>query len=173
MALEDFAISFVREITTVRKSTKKIKKALTGRKIPVDVREKYAKSIKAVKNDPDWKAKDALRREQKYRLAQFDDLCHTQKRRRVLEEQNFKCNVCQSDQMHNGKPLVFQLDHINGNRKDETRQNLQFLCPNCHSQTPTYGVRNISEDGKRRQALARRRGIKRPWKKNQSLREIE
>ena len=116
---------------------KKIKKALTGRKIPVDVREKYAKSIKAVKNDPDWKAKDALRREQKYRLAQFDDLCHTQKRRRVLEEQNFKCNVCQSDQMHNGKPLVFQLDHINGNRKDETRQNLQFLFPNCHSQTST------------------------------------
>lgn len=38
--------------------------------------------------------------------------------------------------------LVLQLDHKNGNRKDHRLQNLRFLCPNCHSQTPTYVARN-------------------------------
>lgn len=37
-----------------------------------------------------------------------------------------------------GEPLTFELDHINGIRFDHRRENLRFLCPNCHSQTPTY-----------------------------------
>lgn len=35
-------------------------------------------------------------------------------------------------------PLTFELDHINGLRFDHRRENLRFLCPNCHSQTPTH-----------------------------------
>jgi 5-methylcytosine-specific restriction endonuclease McrA len=34
------------------------------------------------------------------------------------------------------------LDHINGVRDDHRLENLRMLCPNCHSQTPTYGGRN-------------------------------
>ena len=41
-----------------------------------------------------------------------------------------------------GKPLVLQLDHINGVRDDHRLENLRFLCPNCHSQTDTYGGKN-------------------------------
>lgn len=41
-----------------------------------------------------------------------------------------------------GRPLVIQIDHINGDRSDHRLENLQMLCPNCHSQTPTYGARN-------------------------------
>lgn len=38
----------------------------------------------------------------------------------------------------NGKPLTFQLHHVNGDHKDHVRSNLQLLCPNCHSQTDNY-----------------------------------
>lgn len=39
--------------------------------------------------------------------------------------------------------LVLHLDHINGINTDNRLENLRLLCPNCHSQTPTYcrGVR--------------------------------
>jgi hypothetical protein len=41
-----------------------------------------------------------------------------------------------------GKPLSVQIDHINGNNKDNRLENLRMLCPNCHSQTDTFGARN-------------------------------
>ena len=40
------------------------------------------------------------------------------------------------------KPINMHLDHINGVRNDNRLENLRMLCPNCHSQTPTYGGRN-------------------------------
>jgi 5-methylcytosine-specific restriction endonuclease McrA len=41
-----------------------------------------------------------------------------------------------------GKPLAMHLDHINGVRDDHRLENLRMLCPNCHSQTDTYGAKN-------------------------------
>jgi 5-methylcytosine-specific restriction endonuclease McrA len=41
-----------------------------------------------------------------------------------------------------GDRLALHLDHVNGNREDNTLENLRVLCPNCHSQTPTYCGRN-------------------------------
>jgi HNH endonuclease len=46
-----------------------------------------------------------------------------------------------------GEPIVLHLDHINGIRNDNRLENLQFLCPNCHSQTPTYCGRNKNRTG--------------------------
>lgn len=36
------------------------------------------------------------------------------------------------------KPLALQLDHIDGNRANNTIENLRLICPNCDSQQPTY-----------------------------------
>ena len=38
----------------------------------------------------------------------------------------------------NKRPLMCHLEHVNGNRRDNSLENLKILCPNCHSQTPTY-----------------------------------
>lgn len=40
------------------------------------------------------------------------------------------------------KSISLQLDHINGDNSDNRIENLQILCPNCHSQTSTYCGRN-------------------------------
>lgn len=52
----------------------------------------------------------------------------------VLE---YKCQLCGMDPHWMGKPLSLELDHENGDRKDCRKENLRWLCPNCHSQTPT------------------------------------
>jgi hypothetical protein len=41
-----------------------------------------------------------------------------------------------------GKPISLQLDHINGENFDHRIENLRLLCPNCHSQTDTFGGKN-------------------------------
>jgi hypothetical protein len=38
----------------------------------------------------------------------------------------------------NGKQITLELDHVNGDNTDNRLENLKILCPNCHSQTPTF-----------------------------------
>ena len=48
-----------------------------------------------------------------------------------------KCSICGISEW-NGRELVLQLDHINGDNRDNRIENLRLLCPNCHSQTETF-----------------------------------
>jgi hypothetical protein len=41
-----------------------------------------------------------------------------------------------------GQPIPLELEHVNGNRLDNSSSNLILLCPNCHAMTPTYRGRN-------------------------------
>ena len=43
-----------------------------------------------------------------------------------------------------GRPLSMELHHINGDGRDNRLENLQLLCPNCHSQTENFGVKNVA-----------------------------
>ncbi len=62
--------------------------------------------------------------------------CKGSIRRRLLKQITMceKCNI--SD--WNGKELIFELHHIDGNKNNNVKNNLQILCPNCHSQTDTF-----------------------------------
>lgn len=53
-----------------------------------------------------------------------------------------QCQKCGCKGEWHGEPLTLQMDHVNGLRWDNRLENLQILCPNCHSQTPTYGSKN-------------------------------
>jgi hypothetical protein len=52
-----------------------------------------------------------------------------------------RCENCGLDEWR-GSPLKVTLHHVNGDPYDNRLENLQFLCPNCHSQTPNFGGRN-------------------------------
>lgn len=52
----------------------------------------------------------------------------------------YKCEKCGIDKW-NGEEISLQVHHINGNRCDNRIENLQLLCPNCHSQTDSFCVK--------------------------------
>jgi hypothetical protein len=41
-----------------------------------------------------------------------------------------------------GLPLVFVLDHVDGDASNNQCENLRLVCPNCDSQLPTFKARN-------------------------------
>lgn len=51
------------------------------------------------------------------------------------------CETCGVSEWR-GQPIELHLHHVNGRRLDNRLENLQLLCPNCHSQTPNYSGRN-------------------------------
>lgn len=60
----------------------------------------------------------------------------------LIEEKCEWCNIIS----WRGERIVLELDHINGNNKDNRRENIRLLCPNCHSQTSTFrGKRNTGK----------------------------
>jgi Zn finger protein HypA/HybF involved in hydrogenase expression len=73
--------------------------------------------------------------------ADFETLSFDRLRKRIKLEQNNKCNKCGIDSW-NGKPITLELEHKDGNHHNNERENLECLCPNCHSQTDTWRGKN-------------------------------
>lgn len=80
-------------------------------------------------NDPGWSGKTA-------QLKPFV-------RRYLHMTRGTACSECGWDKRHpvDGAVLT-EVDHIDGNAKNCTEENLRILCPNCHSMTPTFRRRN-------------------------------
>lgn len=69
---------------------------------------------------------------------------HSVLKNRLVKDFNWewKCFECKRKEWM-GKRIPIELEHINGNNKDNRIENLKFLCPNCHALTPTWRGRNI------------------------------
>ena len=63
-------------------------------------------------------------------------------RKYLKEVKGYVCAECGVTDTYNGKPITLQVDHIDGNSDNNLPSNLRLLCPNCHSQTPTWVSRN-------------------------------
>ena len=62
-------------------------------------------------------------------------------KKRIIKENliDYKCEKCENIGNWVGNKLSLHLDHKIGINDDNRIENLRFLCPNCHSQTFTYG----------------------------------
>lgn len=90
----------------------------------------------------------------RYTLEQLQDLIAKQETRRtgafytmklksLLKRKKLIQNKCQSCGIKpewQGKKLSLELDHIDGNWRNNSLENLRFLCPNCHYDTETHST---------------------------------
>ena len=59
--------------------------------------------------------------------------------KRLVREgiKEYRCEKCGITEWC-GNKISLELDHVDGNSKNHKLSNLRLLCPNCHSQTPTF-----------------------------------
>lgn len=121
-----------------------------GRKQTPETRKKISDKIKEMHrqgllhgNKFDPAIYQRVREEAEQRLMQtdFENLSFERKRIRIKKEQKNCCARCGRDTWFD-QPIILELDHKNGISDDDRRENLEMLCPNCHSLTPTWRGRN-------------------------------
>lgn len=83
------------------------------------------------------------------------ELTDSQVRKETIREyliklQSGKCIICNQPPFYNGKPLVFIVDHIDGNFGNNNPENIRAICPNCNSQTDTFSGKNVGINKEKR-----------------------
>lgn len=78
-------------------------------------------------------------------------------KRAVIRRDGYKCSVCSITEWNN-KKIDLELEHKDGNFKNNKSKNLCLLCPNCHSQTETYKAKNKGNGREYRRKLLKHCG---------------
>jgi len=68
----------------------------------------------------------------------FDELGLYKRRERLLKESNHSCTQCGFSKTRECGGSILEIDHIDGDHTNNSRENLRVLCPNCHALTPNF-----------------------------------
>jgi len=72
-------------------------------------------------------------------------------RRYLLQKYDGKCSRCGWDKKNPYiNKCILEVEHIDGNCLNNKEENLDLICPNCHSLTPTYRALNTGNGNRQR-----------------------
>jgi len=60
----------------------------------------------------------------------------------LIKRQMGVCEICKMPPVWNSKGIIFIVDHIDGNYENNSPDNIRAICPNCSSQTDTFGSKH-------------------------------
>lgn len=119
-----------------------------------EINEKVSKKLSGIKPNIIY-TEEMLKTINKKRIQTFNNkilqepyssLSEERMKKRIVLEQNGKCNKCGLSEWL-GEKIPLELEHIDGNHSNWERNNLEVLCPNCHAMTPTWRGRNQKNKG--------------------------
>lgn len=70
-------------------------------------------------------------------------------KRALIHRRGHRCEICNLTSWM-GQEIPLEVHHLNGDNKDNSPENLQLVCPNCHALTDFYRGKNINTHGHER-----------------------
>lgn len=120
---------------------KKVSVKLQGRKgnNGNGFRDGFDDRRKILSNEDRIKAKQNYKKyiERKIKSTPFESLSKKVIKRLLIEDRGHQCESCKNTHWLTNS-ITLELEHIDGNKKNNNKANLLLLCPNCHSYTPTW-----------------------------------
>lgn len=113
-----------------------------------DTFRKYAKELNVFKKNPGGKGM-IKPKDYKQTLSEIfsskKEYSTSKLKIRLINEGYKKC-ICEECNLTewNGEPIPLELHHKDGDKTNNSFENLAILCPNCHSQTDNYCGKNTA-----------------------------
>lgn len=118
-------------------------------------KQKYKDCLKCGKS---FQSVYSLASHSRFCKREFETLGRNYKRKFLIEESEYKCSQCCFSKTREDGSSILEIDHIDGDHTNNSRDNLRVLCPNCHALTPNF--RNWGRTSKHKTSKRLRKGNK-------------